>query len=324
MADFSLVPVEHQPDFENVSLVPVDHDPFSADGVTQQAQSQQARSQPAQSQQPAAGVERLYVSPLANNTTGESWDPDTENSDVSGPNRSAASVLPANNAPFKPFGELKPATFAPTQQIGYLAADALMAAGMQPYDANHLAKGIGGLLGWTPLGVAGSALDLVDASRRGDLPGALTAAAGMIPPAKGLGRVVAEETGAGLRALAKGVPHTPASRAIEKGFPGVGTTANGGPTFAGTDHLYPAGEGQRSVFEMPLTGSRKADVNLANEMGGFSEKPEGYMWHHVDDFNSQTGTSSLELIDEDAHKATLPHTGSVAQYEKHHGIRYKR
>jgi hypothetical protein len=59
MSDFSLVPVDHQPDFEDVSLVPVDHDPFIGDGVTQQAQAQQAQAQTApqgQSQQPATGV----------------------------------------------------------------------------------------------------------------------------------------------------------------------------------------------------------------------------------------------------------------------------
>jgi hypothetical protein len=47
MADYSLVPVEHQPDFENVALVPVDHDPFSADGVTQQVQNPKAQAQTA-------------------------------------------------------------------------------------------------------------------------------------------------------------------------------------------------------------------------------------------------------------------------------------
>jgi hypothetical protein len=70
MADYSLVPVDYQPDFGNVSLVPVDYDPFSDDGVTQQAQAQQAQTQPAQppdqSQQPAAGVARLYVGRPAN------------------------------------------------------------------------------------------------------------------------------------------------------------------------------------------------------------------------------------------------------------------
>jgi hypothetical protein len=33
MPDFSLVPVEHQPDFENVSLVPLDYDPFAPSGA---------------------------------------------------------------------------------------------------------------------------------------------------------------------------------------------------------------------------------------------------------------------------------------------------
>jgi hypothetical protein len=54
MADFSLVPVEHQPDFSDASLVPVDHDPFADDGATQQAQTQiraaPTQTQPAQAQ----------------------------------------------------------------------------------------------------------------------------------------------------------------------------------------------------------------------------------------------------------------------------------
>lgn len=54
MADFSLVPVDHQPDFADVSLVPVDHDPFSADGATQQTQNHQAQAQPQIPLQPPA------------------------------------------------------------------------------------------------------------------------------------------------------------------------------------------------------------------------------------------------------------------------------
>lgn len=50
MPDFSLVPVDHQPDFSDVSLVPVDHDPFSADDAVPQIQTQQAQTQPAQPQ----------------------------------------------------------------------------------------------------------------------------------------------------------------------------------------------------------------------------------------------------------------------------------
>jgi hypothetical protein len=79
-----------------------------------------------------------------------------------------------------------------------------------------------------------------------------------------------------------------------------------------------------SIWEKTVTGSRKKDYELANEEGGFANRPKGYIWHHVDDFDPQTGESSLELIKEGAHVATYPHAGSVAQYEKHHGIRYKR
>lgn len=41
----TLVPVDHEPDFGGVSFVPVDHNPFSADGLVQQARAQLA-SQP--------------------------------------------------------------------------------------------------------------------------------------------------------------------------------------------------------------------------------------------------------------------------------------
>lgn len=40
MSDFTLVPVDHQPDFEDPSLIPVDYDPFSADDMIQRAQTQ--------------------------------------------------------------------------------------------------------------------------------------------------------------------------------------------------------------------------------------------------------------------------------------------
>lgn len=120
MSDYSLVAVDHQPDFDNISLVPVEHDPFSADGVTPQAQSQQAQPQPAQPQpqQSAAVVSRLYVGRPANNPQAsevdETWNPNAENKDV--PNQSPASTQ--DRAAYdwsrfnQPFGELKPATFA--------------------------------------------------------------------------------------------------------------------------------------------------------------------------------------------------------------------
>lgn len=116
----------------------------------------------------------------------------------------------------------------------------------------------------------------------------------------------------------------PADMAAARGYPGIGTTANGGATFAGTTYLYPVAEGQLNAVEIPLTGSRRNDYKAANAMAGFARTPTGYTWHHVDDFNLITGTGSLELVERRAHKATNPHSGSVTQYEKFFGIRYRR
>jgi hypothetical protein len=46
MPNYSLVPVDYQPDFSDYSLVPVDYDPFAADGVAQQSRIQLAQAQP--------------------------------------------------------------------------------------------------------------------------------------------------------------------------------------------------------------------------------------------------------------------------------------
>ncbi len=189
MPDFSLVPVDHQPDFSDVSLIPVDHDPFSADGTIQQAGTQ-PESQP---QPLTTGAGQSNVGAAANNAqppeSGESWNPDSDQPTTP----SAAPMLPPNKVAFKPFDELKPATYTPTQHIGNFAASALMGLGMQPYTANDLTSRVGNVLGLTPLGVAGSALDLIDAKRREDLPGVLAAAAGMVPGAKGVARGVAAD-----------------------------------------------------------------------------------------------------------------------------------
>jgi len=58
MPDYSLVPVDYQPDFGDYSLVPVDYDPFAADGVAQQSQTQYAQAQPQGplQQRPATGA----------------------------------------------------------------------------------------------------------------------------------------------------------------------------------------------------------------------------------------------------------------------------
>jgi hypothetical protein len=121
------------------------------------------------------------------------------------------------------------------------------------------------------------------------------------------------------------------ARAAEKGYPGVQVTSNGGPTFANTDYLFPVQAGQQNVLNLEMTGSRRLDFKAANEAVGLqslvpsgADSPSGYVWHHVDNFNPLTGTATLELVERGAHNATIPHRGSVYQWEQLNGIPYKR
>ncbi|WP_172627022.1 NucA/NucB deoxyribonuclease domain-containing protein [Bradyrhizobium ivorense] len=229
MSDFSLVPVDYQPDFSDVSFIPVDHDPFGGDGTVQSAGTQPVQPQPV-----AAGFPPDVVAPTKSapeNNLGESYDPDSSDDSVA--SRAAAqdsvAALSSKRSPvdwtrsFQPTGELKVWTPAPTQRIGYLAADGLMGLGMKPYIANDLVSRIGNVLGLTPLGVFGSALNLIDAKHRDDLPDAVAAAVGMIPGAKKLTafearNVVKEIT---LSRLIHGEAATHAADAIKAGHPSV-------------------------------------------------------------------------------------------------------
>lgn len=203
MPDFSLVAVDHHPDFDDLSLVPVDHDPFSADGMVQQARTQ-PESQPQRLATGAdIGAPDINAQAVAFDA---SYNPDSAGGGGATPyNPSATPILPPDQPVVdwsryhRPFGELKAAIYTPTQGIGNFAADALMGIGMQPYIANDLTSRLGNVLGSSPLGIAGSALDLIEAKRRDDLPGTVMAAAGMIPGAKGVARGVADEAGAALR-----------------------------------------------------------------------------------------------------------------------------
>ncbi len=118
-----------------------------------------------------------------------------------------------------------------------------------------------------------------------------------------------------------------AERAADRGFPGVGTTPNGGPTFAGTPYLYAAGLGQSSVVQISLTGSRRSDNAAAFRAAGIEVTPEisdNFRWHHVDDFDPRTGTATMELVQRRAHEAASGHSGAVSQWEAFTRTRYRR
>lgn len=344
MDDYSLVPVEHQPEFESVSLVPVDHDPFSGDGVaTQQAQAQlqtqfqlaQAQSVPAQQGQANAQSDQTAIQPtqaqaaqlgtqLAQFQQAQPPQPTLKTAQPQTGDMSAAA--PASDRDGPSFGKRLVQGAVDAVPGAYYARLAQEQFRQGNYGAAAIYEAVA--FGDAALGAAtlGAGRRLRAGARAAET--ALTAesqAAGRAAAEVAEGAApAAEETGARLQTLTDAIPRTPASRAAKKGYKGIGTTANGGPTFVGSEHLYPAAEGQRSVVKIKLTGSRRNDYDLANELGGFAKTPKGYSWHHVDDFNPQTGTSSLELVDMGVHVATNPHIGSVAQYEKHHGVRYRR
>lgn len=123
----------------------------------------------------------------------------------------------------------------------------------------------------------------------------------------------------------------------KKGLMGIPLTLNGEPTYAGTPHMFPVTGDQKNVVAIPLQGNRKSDFREANEAAGLTalvaaqgkaphEAPDGYVWHHRDDFvpnNNSTpppyGTGTMELVEVEAHKKTFVHYGSCDQVNQHVG-----
>jgi RHS repeat-associated protein len=98
------------------------------------------------------------------------------------------------------------------------------------------------------------------------------------------------------------------------------------PDFKNTSFLYKAEGNQSSIVKIKLTGKyfgEGGDFEAANLAGGFKNTPKGYTWHHLDDFDPATGTSTMQLVRKDAHGETITHTGSVRQYELYNNAEYK-
>lgn len=109
-----------------------------------------------------------------------------------------------------------------------------------------------------------------------------------------------------------------------KRYKGIKKTKNGGPDFRGTPYMFPTRGKQKSVVSIVMKGSRSADFKEANRLAGFpgSKPPKGYTWHHIDNFNPSSGRCTMQLVKTGAHEATVPHRGSVSQYDGFHGVDY--
>ncbi len=102
------------------------------------------------------------------------------------------------------------------------------------------------------------------------------------------------------------------------------------PDFSGNeDWLYPIEKcpNRKNIVKIKLSGSRHKDFKRSNEAAGLDKTPTGYTWHHMDDFapgnEMGEGTSTMQLVVTRVHRQTLPHTGSVKQYENYHLVNYK-
>jgi hypothetical protein len=113
--------------------------------------------------------------------------------------------------------------------------------------------------------------------------------------------------------------------AAAKGYPGIRLSENGNPDFTGSNYLYQTSSGQSNIVDIKMTGSYYQDFKTANAAAGFSgaKAPSGYTWHHLDNFNPKSGYTTMQLVEQGAHRATYTHFGSVSQYENYFGVPYK-
>lgn len=111
--------------------------------------------------------------------------------------------------------------------------------------------------------------------------------------------------------------------AVQKGVIGIKRTPNGGVSFINTGKVY-VHNGRMCVVSIQATGNRDRDFDAANRAMGLPREPEGYVWHHVDDYNVGENTLTLELVEKSAHRKTTAHAGSCAQYDAVHGPTYNK
>ena len=102
-----------------------------------------------------------------------------------------------------------------------------------------------------------------------------------------------------------------------------------GIDFSGTDALY---QGSVNIVKIEMTGGRYGDFKNANKIADYtnskgnitdSSHPEGHIWHHFNDYDTKTNTSTMQLVKIEAHEATYPHAGSVSQFEKYYDVKYE-
>lgn len=117
--------------------------------------------------------------------------------------------------------------------------------------------------------------------------------------------------------------YDPCERARRKGYD-VKETPNGGVSFEGSSALYQDDKGTNPIVRIEATGDRSKDFDRANEAAGLEQTPEGYVWHHLDDYDVKTNSFTMQLVKDEAHNAAKPHSGGCAQYDAVNGKSYNK
>lgn len=95
-----------------------------------------------------------------------------------------------------------------------------------------------------------------------------------------------------------------------------------GPDFSYTPELLFNGDPTKSIKIIKLTGSRDLDFKVANELAGLTSTPNGFTWHHLDDFDPDSGTATMQLVRTKVHE-TFSHGGGASMWKAFYGIEYK-
>ena len=127
--------------------------------------------------------------------------------------------------------------------------------------------------------------------------------------------------------------YNPYQDAQDAGIEGVKQTKNNGLDFSESEAILRTEDGTPVEIKIKATGNREKDYKLAEQMlkeQGVDidlkqmrkRSKDGYVWHHMDDYNATTGETTMQFIKRDAHAAIENHAGSAMQYHKANGEGY--
>lgn len=120
---------------------------------------------------------------------------------------------------------------------------------------------------------------------------------------------------------ALGLATCPLQKLADRGFSGVSRNENGGLDYSNSNALYHK-NGANPIQAITYTGDYETDFQNAS-MAALGQKttPRGYVWHHVDDYNPEDNTGTMQLVKQEAHNG-IPHVGGVSQYQAATGQKY--